>query len=243
MTGVVRYQRNTLGRDFAVGDIHGHFSKLQAALDAAGFNPASDRLFSVGDLVDRGPESAAVLDWLDKPWFFAVQGNHEDMAIQHVRRARIDNGVYLANGGAWFLASSWDEQSEYAARFADLPVAIEVETEAGLVGIVHADCPFPSWDRMREVLNGITSTGLKGMPNEVQAACQWSRGRIDSAYEGRVDGVRAIVVGHTPVREALTLGNVHYIDTGAWLKRHFTLINLATLDCIPPGPAKLDWGL
>ncbi|MBP5140546.1 serine/threonine protein phosphatase, partial [Pseudomonas chlororaphis] len=45
-----RFELNTAGRDFAVGDIHGYFTKLQAALDAIGFNPAVDRLFSVGDL-------------------------------------------------------------------------------------------------------------------------------------------------------------------------------------------------
>lgn len=72
-----RFEINTTGRDFAVGDVHGHFTKLQAALDAVGFNAATDRLFSVGDLVDRGPESADVDTWLAKPWFFAVQGNHD----------------------------------------------------------------------------------------------------------------------------------------------------------------------
>jgi hypothetical protein len=37
---VKRFAANTAGRDFAVGDIHGHFTRLQAALDAAGFDPA-----------------------------------------------------------------------------------------------------------------------------------------------------------------------------------------------------------
>ena len=44
---------NLRGRDLAVGDIHGHFQRLQQCLDAVGFDPAVDRLFSVGDLVDR----------------------------------------------------------------------------------------------------------------------------------------------------------------------------------------------
>jgi serine/threonine protein phosphatase 1 len=60
-----------------VGDIHGHFQRLQQCLEAVGFDPAVDRLFSVGDLVDRGPHSEAALDWLAQPWFHAVQGNHE----------------------------------------------------------------------------------------------------------------------------------------------------------------------
>lgn len=52
-----RFAVNQSGRDFAVGDIHGCFSKLEAALRRVGFIPEKDRLFSVGDLVDRGPES------------------------------------------------------------------------------------------------------------------------------------------------------------------------------------------
>ena len=46
-----RFERNDLGRDFAVGDIHGHFSRLQKKLDEIGFNQDVDRLFSVGDLI------------------------------------------------------------------------------------------------------------------------------------------------------------------------------------------------
>jgi hypothetical protein len=43
-----RFARNTQGRDFAVGDIHGCFSKLDAALCQVRFSPVHDRLFAVG---------------------------------------------------------------------------------------------------------------------------------------------------------------------------------------------------
>lgn len=41
--------------------------------------PACDRLFSVGDLVDRGEHAIDALALLDFPWFFAVKGNHEEV--------------------------------------------------------------------------------------------------------------------------------------------------------------------
>ena len=66
---VRRFPLNARGREFAVGDIHGHFSRLDAALAAVRFAPDRDRWFSVGDLVDRGPESRDVLAWLDRPGF------------------------------------------------------------------------------------------------------------------------------------------------------------------------------
>lgn len=236
MTKIVHYPANTSGKDWAVGDIHGHFTLLQQALDAAGFDPAVDRLFSVGDVVDRGPESSQVLEWLDKPWFFAVRGNHETMAIDHTRNRDLDRDTYLANGGEWFVELELDQQRVHAERFAQLPIAIEIDTPSGLVGIVHADCPFQGWGDLRNHLQGgIAPT------HRIEQWCQWSRGRFDHGNTDGVAGVRAMVVGHTPTRHATALGNVHFIDTGAWLGRFFTLMNLHSLECVPPAKSPLEW--
>ncbi|EIM16282.1 metallophosphoesterase [Pseudomonas chlororaphis] len=235
MNRIQRFEINTVGRDFAVGDIHGHFTKLQAALDAVQFAPTVDRLFSVGDLVDRGPESEQVLEWLAQPWFHAVQGNHEDMAVGYAEQALRDD-LYMHNGGAWLMAKNRDEKAEYAVVLRELPVAIEVETAAGLVGIVHADCPFLSWSTLRDALSG----RLSGVRN-IEACCQWSRSRIATENHKGVSGVRAVIVGHTPTRQPAVLGNVYHIDTGAWMGGHFTLIDLATLQCHPPINPKLQW--
>ncbi len=223
-----RFAMNTSGRDLAVGDIHGHFSRLQAALNTAGFDPAIDRLFSVGDLVDRGPECQEVIEWLDRPWFHPVQGNHEVMAIDYARKSGSYSGMYLQNGGAWFLMLNADEQQSYAARFASLPIAIEVETARGIVGIVHADCPATTW-------TDFTWTLLNGRPAEAahfKEIAQWSRRRISEGDQSQVAAIRAVVVGHTPLKRPVVLGNVHHIDTGGWLRDgsgHFTLLDLATL--------------
>lgn len=232
-TLVHRYPPNEHGRDFAVGDIHGHFTRLQAALDAAGFDPMADRLFSVGDLVDRGPDSQDVDEWiLRRPWFHAIRGNHEEMVIER-------SDIHFMNGGAWFYGLSHVEQDCYAAILADLPLVIEVETAAGIVGLVHADCPRREWSSMVQALeNG----GAEG--DHVAAMCQWSRKRISDADASGVSGVRAVVVGHTPLKHPVVLGNVYHIDTAGWLPQeggYFTLLNLNTLETIPPMPAKIDW--
>lgn len=231
MSLIKRFTRNTAGRDFAVGDIHGHFTRLQAALDAAGFDPAVDRLFSVGDLVDRGPECRYVLTWLAKPWFHAVRGNHDDYVV---RFDTCDVGNWIYNGGSWFAGLPTDEQQEYAVQFADLPLAIEVETANGLVGILHADCPVDDW---RDLLSAMDSRNVRN-------ACMWSRRRIEQGDDSEVAQIRAIVCGHTPLRKPVVLGNVYHIDTAGWLpdgSGYFTLLNLHTLETIPAMPAKLDW--
>lgn len=246
MSLIRRIERNIAGRDFAVGDIHGHFTALQGALDAVAFDPVRDRLFSVGDMVDRGPESEQVLDWLAKPWFFAVQGNHEDIAVRYVW-GEVGGGNYLSLGGAWLMGLSMAEQNEIAVQLADLPVAMEVETGGGLVGLVHADCPMPSWELLRVAL--CSQTMPDAVPAEllgrIVATCQWSRTRIDASDQSLVDGVRAVVVGHTPVSRPAILGNVYHIDTGAWLpdeRGYFTLLNLDTLQAHPQQiPQALNW--
>lgn len=228
---IKHFERNKVGRDFAVGDIHGHFTKLQAALDAVGFDQSVDRLFSVGDLVDRGPECRDALDWLAKPWFNPVRGNHDDYVCRF-DTCDVDNWVY--NGGAWFAGLAWDEQREFAAQFRDIPLAIEVETRGGLVGLVHADVPGDSW------------LGLPGYFENRNGRnyVMWSRNRFEHSDPAGVRDVRAVIVGHTPVKRPVQLGNVYHIDTAGWMPDrggYFTLINLETLESIPPMPAELIW--
>ena len=227
---VKRFAANTAGRDYAVGDIHGHFTRLQAALDAAGFDPAVDRLFSCGDLIDRGPECEDVLEWMAKPWFHPVRGNHDDYVC---RFDTCQIGNCMENGGTWFVGLPLSEQLNYQVMFQELPIAIEVETSVGLIGIVHADCPFGTWAQLRrELEEPETRKRLK----LVQNTCMWSRSRVENRDATPVRDVRAVVVGHSPLRQAMVLGNVYHIDTAGWYPRgggFFTLLDLATLQATP----------
>ena len=72
---------NDQGRDYVVGDLHGCRQLLDQLLEFVDFSPENDRLFSVGDLIDRGSDSLGCLALLEKPWFYAVRGNHEEMLL------------------------------------------------------------------------------------------------------------------------------------------------------------------
>ncbi|MGB4812045.1 MAG: metallophosphoesterase [Methylophilaceae bacterium] len=217
---------NDNGRDFAVGDIHGCFSALQRALDHIGFDPQVDRLFSVGDLVDRGPESLEVTHWLDLPWFHAICGNHEQMTWGGALNNPYPGVNHPYHGGEWLYALAAEEQQRIAHRLMALPLVIEVATPAGIVGIVHADCPYDDWAFMQsEDWQQLSET------HPMVDTCLWSIARYQRKYTGVIRNVRAVIHGHMTVPEMRTLGNVFYIDTGGWKKGgRYTFLNLHTLE-------------
>ncbi len=202
------FERNEYGRDFVVGDIHGMFPHLERLLDKAGFAEGRDRLFSVGDLVDRGPHSAMALEWLDFPWFFACCGNHEQFVIDSEIPEQADLWVTY-NGGGWWLRLSDAEQISFRERFRQLPLAMEIVTGSGLVGLVHADVPpMIPWDRYMDL--------LRAGNQDATYYAMWSRDRVQGKSKGTVQGgVARVYCGHSPVRQAVAFDNVYFIDTGA----------------------------
>lgn len=197
---VLRLPRNKYGRDFAVGDIHGCYSLLERALQAVGFNPDIDRLFSVGDLIDRGPESKEAFEFLKQSWFYAVRGNHEDSILDWL-------GVRQNSPSEWVDEIPDRVRKVYRAQLLTLPYAIELATPRGPVGLVHADVPkHLSWDLfLQDIEDGDDHT---------QQHALWSRHRVESGYDGIIPGINLIYTGHTVVPNPLLMGNVLDIDTG-----------------------------
>lgn len=107
--------RNDAGRDLVIGDVHGHFATLRRALDELG-RTEHDRVLSLGDLVDRGPDSFAAKDWIEglhpaTRFDLVLRGNHEQMMLEALldgpsRRGLWDHGngawsLWMSNGGGW----------------------------------------------------------------------------------------------------------------------------------------------
>lgn len=220
-SGIQRFAINTAGRDLAVGDIHGSFTELQKALERINFNPQVDRLFSVGDLVDRGPESDQALNWLEKSWFHSIQGNHESICMWTIE----GDNRYAMYTNSWLDEMPIEKQLHFLYTFMELPLIIEVETSEGLVGLVHAEFPFSDWDHLNENYIDIPETYV----------CQWSRERIDHNCKTLIQNIRAVIHGHTPLQKMAVLGNCYFIDTAGWMPKeggYFTLLDLKTLQPI-----------
>jgi len=205
------FPKNHHGRDFVIGDLHGMFHTLELIMQRVDFDPAVDRLFSVGDLVDRGPQSERILEFLDKPWFHAIQGNHEQLLLQSLESESVHKAWTQRAGGAWWLTVTDNTRKKICEKIRTLPMAFEISTDTGEIGIVHADIPIGlSW---REFVKGLQDD------KELQQHAQWSRIRhryiTASETVPKVKGIDLMVVGHSIVDKPLFAANLCYIDTGA----------------------------
>lgn len=209
---ILRLPQNDVGRDFVVGDVHGAFHLVDIALDRAGFDPASDRLFFVGDLIDRGPASERCVEFLARPSVYAVRGNHEDMLLELYADGEPAkealNFCASRNGFRWWLTTPDETRACILAAISSLPYAIEVQTSRGLVGIVHADVPSGmTWQDFCAALEADTQNARE--------TALWGRKRVQSQDLGGVPGIDRVFVGHTPQWGGVRrYGNVYAVDTG-----------------------------
>jgi len=215
------HERNDRGRDFVAGDIHGCYETLEYALKEIRFEPGRDRLFSAGDLVNRGPHSLNALTWLEERRIHdAVLGNHEAMVLSTLlnreRRALI----------GWMAGIDASLRKRWIDALWRLPVAMTVSTPHGPVGVVHAGVVNRSWTR---TLDGVKrrdqyaiSTALLGGYGP-----DW-RGKSGTPIEG----LRALVTGHEPTSEPSCDGHWWSIDTGAGVPG-FERLTLLQVECEP----------
>jgi serine/threonine protein phosphatase 1 len=94
-------------RYLAIGDIHGCFRALTTLSAYVPFK-GDDLLITLGDYVNRGPNSSAVLDWLiayqQRGKLIALRGNHELMMLD-ARHSDDAFDRWIENGGDATLAS------------------------------------------------------------------------------------------------------------------------------------------
>lgn len=177
---ILRLPTNKAGRDFVLGDLHGTTDLLRALMEHVAFDPDKDRLFSVGDLIDRGEDSPGGLALLLEPWFHAVKGNHEDMMMDYLLpRARqkypmesangLPDHAFLFNGGeAWF--GNYRMPAEVKDRLESLPLLIVVGEGDNRFHVVHADL-------VRNLLDPVGQTA--SLPWETAGSAPKGSGKAD----------------------------------------------------------------
>ena len=185
-------------RIWVVGDIHGHLGTLRALMHRLKLGE-EDRVVLLGDMIDRGPDSAGVIEYVrEHPQILAIKGNHEQMAIQSLQERRIElNTTWMSKGGAstwgsYIVAAKGDLHrakltfAEDCAWMADLPSHIVLDDWR----LVHAGYN-PKMD----------------LDSQDEKTLLWIR-RAFFKHDEAIDAKRCILFGHTPTRKFKRSGQI-----------------------------------
>ena len=217
-----------------IGDVHGEYNTLLNLLDKV---PNESKLVFVGDLVDRGSQSAHVIRFIRKHNILCVQGNHELMMIEHgskfieqiKSKSELEqDNMWLRHGGietllSYDLISIKDKKivphpfiDEFIFQFEDdiawmkkLPLYLELDTEH-----VSKRKVVISHSSITSVWNLRDSSEEEEM-NKFKGTVLWGRSKpVDTEYIFNI-------FGHTPQKYSADMKN-HYvnIDTGCYMKEN-----------------------
>jgi serine/threonine protein phosphatase 1 len=218
---------DTTQRHFVFGDIHGHFGTFLDLLNLINYDEERDVIYSVGDLIDRGPQSTEVVEfWENHPKRHVTRGNHEQMLVAFGKWESC--WMYAPNGGPATLASlaDRDRSIEWLKDFCrSLPIVIDVgdNDDPNAFRIVHAEHPaiMSNEDIMRILEHTSTEdlgeSDLLWSRNDITTALQNVSRMLPTTHNVQINpnwGSRKTYSGHTPVKNSVVkMGHQHWIDT------------------------------
>lgn len=203
-----------------IGDVHGCHKTLLALLDKIP-KDKKERICFAGDLIDRGPRSRQVVEFVMDNGYDCVQGNHEQMMVDFTYR--YDDMLWLGNGGDITLDSyrpDPDEDKPYLKPdidkevfeehrrwMASLPVAIkyeDVKTPDGRELVVSHSICHSYW----QMLNSKEESRVKLAKTHIA----WNRRFHKIKDQGFFN-----VIGHTPDENNPKIKKIYAnIDTGVF---------------------------
>jgi serine/threonine protein phosphatase 1 len=204
-------------RVLAIGDIHGCSVALRTLLAAVAPEP-EDRIVTLGDYVDRGPDSRGVLDQLialrGTGTLIPLRGNHEVMML--AARDGCDVPLWLTCGGRETLWS-------YGAPFPDPEELKRVPAEHWY--FMEHDCRDWYETPTHFFVHASAEPDIP-LDEQPDSALHWER--FESA--GPHCSGKIMVCGHTQQREGVprNLGHAVCIDTSCYTGRWLTCLDVET---------------
>jgi serine/threonine protein phosphatase 1 len=217
---------------YAVGDIHGRLDLLDRLLhdiaaDDARRGAARTEIIFLGDLVDRGPDSAGVVERLlefgrSGPPSRFLMGNHEEVFLRVLTGDTKAMRFFLRIGGRATVMSYGFDAAEYAALDFDALTARLIER----VPAAHVAF-LSSFEEMIEIGDYLfVHAGIRpGVDLAAQRASdlRWIR---EDFLDCRDDHGKLVVHGHSITDEVDLKPNRIGIDTGAFDSGRLTAIGL-----------------
>lgn len=221
-------------RVYAVGDIHGRvdlFNDLIRVIEAddASRGKAHTTVVLLGDLIDRGPDSAAVVararEWSRQRHIEFIQGNHEEMLLNSRNKVETLRG-FLKFGGLETIQSYGIDAATIMA--ADIDELQSLMNEA----VPQDDFDFlDSFKKMVRIGDYLfVHAGIRPetpLDHQLSHDCRWIR---EPFLSHKGDFGACVIHGHTITEEPEVCSNRIGIDTGAFLYGRLTAIGLEGTD-------------
>ena len=217
-------------RYYVVGDVHGRadlFKALSAAIEAddAEAGEAETTVVLLGDLVDRGPESAQVInhamEWQKKRKVRCLAGNHEEMFLDSFKEIEVLRHFVKHGGRETILSYGFDKK-----RYNSLSMKELQEVMDWIVPKAHRDF----LESFEEIIfagdYAFVHAGIdpnRAIDEQKRRDLLWIRDRFLS-HSGQLSHV--IVHGHTIFDEVMDHGTRIGIDTGAYRSGRLTALVL-----------------
>jgi serine/threonine protein phosphatase 1 len=196
---------NQQGSIITMGDVHGCYKTLLALVEKL---PKDIPLVFCGDLIDRGPDSNKVIEFVRQNNHYCVKGNHEDMMIRYFEDSR--SGMdFIRNGGGKTITSYSGADLNNPVLKADLewlkglPTYLKfpnIKNKDGDHLLISHSSAYPVW--------GKESNFGK---NRFDSILMWNRDPRINKIEGIFN-----IFGHTPQENGPRIKSCYAnIDTGA----------------------------
>lgn len=127
-------------RRIVIGDVHGHYDGLMTLLEALALG-WDDRVYFLGDLIDRGPKSAQVLEFVKESSYQTLLGNHEQLMlnalVDGLTDARSSWQAWLCSGGDTTI-DSYIETGMMPYKHLEWMRSLPTHLDLGDIWLVHA---------------------------------------------------------------------------------------------------------
>ena len=229
-------RRDDTGPFDIIGDVHGCHAELLSLLDRLGYDtaahpiahPEGRRAVFLGDLVDRGPGVAEVLDiamsMVAAGSALCVAGNHE----VKLGRAIAGRNVRVSHGLAESLEQMQQRAPEFSERVAEFIDGLisHYVLDGGRLVVAHAGLP--------ERYHGRSSGRVRDLALYGETDGETDEFGLPVRYRWAEDyrGEATVVYGHTPVPEAAWVNNTICIDTGAVFGGELTALRWPERDLV-----------
>ena len=240
-------KRNDHGPFDIIGDVHGCHDELVGLLERLGYevapgcddaaHPGGRRALFLGDLVDRGPATPAVLrlvmGMVAADHALCIPGNHEAKLLRALRGSNTTTSHGLAETLAQ-LASEPPEFQAQVAEFIDGLVSHFMLDDGRLV-VAHAG--------MRADMQGRASAAVRAFALYGDTTGETDEYGLPVRYPWAEDyrGHAWVVYGHTPVPEAAWLNRTICIDTGCVFGGRLTALRYPERELVSVPARRVYW--